>query len=63
MNTVNPRPLQEIIDAMSSKTPEDIALVTKAYEFSQEAHKDQKRYSGDPYFIHPAEVGYMLAET
>ncbi|HVM73745.1 MAG TPA: HD domain-containing protein [Candidatus Paceibacterota bacterium] len=63
MNVVNPRPLQEIIDAMSSKTPEDIALVTKAYEFSQEAHKDQKRYSGDPYFIHPAEVGYMLAET
>ncbi len=63
MANVNPRPLSDIIIAMASSTPEDVALVTKAYEFAQEAHKDQKRYSGDPYFIHPAEVGYMLAET
>jgi GTP pyrophosphokinase len=48
---------------MSSKTIEDVALVTKAYDFSKEAHKDQKRYSGDNYFIHPAEVGYYLADA
>ncbi|HEY4488793.1 MAG TPA: HD domain-containing protein, partial [Candidatus Paceibacterota bacterium] len=38
-------------------------LVTKAYQFSEEAHKPQVRYSGDPYFIHPAEVGYLLAQV
>lgn len=56
------RPLKEILAAMASKTDADVALVTKAYEFAQNAHKDQKRYSGDNYFIHPAEVGYMLAQ-
>jgi len=48
---------------MSRKDAGDVELVTKAYEFSQEAHKEQKRYSGDPYFIHPAEVGFLLAEA
>jgi len=46
---------------MSSKDANDVALVTKAYDFAQTAHKDQKRYSGDPYFVHTAEVGYLLA--
>ncbi len=46
---------------MSSKSANDIALVTKAYDFAQTAHKDQKRYSGDPYFVHVAEVGFLLA--
>ncbi len=46
---------------MSSKDAKDVALVTSAYEFAQTAHKDQKRYSGDPYFTHTAEVGYLLA--
>ncbi|OGG69934.1 hypothetical protein A3F27_02060 [Candidatus Kaiserbacteria bacterium RIFCSPHIGHO2_12_FULL_53_13] len=55
------RPLKDILDAMASKDPESIALVTKAYEFTQTAHKEQKRYSGEPYFIHPAEVGFLLA--
>src|SRR3989344_4304275 len=55
------RALSEILASMSSKNDADIAFVTKAYEFSKEAHKDQKRFSGDPYFVHPAEVGYLLA--
>ena len=48
---------------MSTKAEVDVALVTKAYEFSKEAHKNQKRYSGDMYFVHPAEVGFLLAEA
>lgn len=63
MNVVAIRPLAEILATMTSKTDADVALVTKAYEFAQEVHKDQKRYSGDPYFIHVAEVGYMLAKN
>jgi len=61
MTSVNARPLPEILDAMSGKTDADIAMVSKAYEFSRDAHKDQKRYSGDAYFVHPAEVGFLLA--
>jgi len=37
-------------------------MVKKAYEFAQEAHKDQKRKSGEPYFIHPASVATTLTE-
>jgi len=63
MTPATARPLAEILAAMPSKTDADAALITKAYEFSKEAHKDQKRYSGDPYFTHPAEVGFLLAEA
>jgi GTP pyrophosphokinase len=63
MTLVKARPLKEILDAMSSKEAADIDLVSNAYEFSENAHAPQKRYSGDPYFVHPAEVGYLLAEA
>jgi guanosine-3',5'-bis(diphosphate) 3'-pyrophosphohydrolase len=63
MSHVSQRPLKEILDAMQDKGAEGQALVTKAYEFAKEAHKDQKRYSGDPYFVHPAEVAYLLAQA
>ncbi len=56
------RPVSEIVSAMTSKDAADVALVTKAYEFAKESHKDQTRYSGEPYFLHPAEVGFSLAE-
>ena len=63
MSADTPRPLSDILAAMANKTDADIALITKAYEFSKEAHKEQKRYSGNPYFTHPAEVGFLLAEA
>ncbi|MBI4128450.1 MAG: bifunctional (p)ppGpp synthetase/guanosine-3',5'-bis(diphosphate) 3'-pyrophosphohydrolase [Parcubacteria group bacterium] len=58
---MEPRSLQEILSEMTSKNEADIALVSRAYEFAKEAHKNQKRFSGDSYFVHPAEVGYLLA--
>ncbi len=57
------RPLPDILAAMNSKSADDVSMVTRAYELAKTAHGDQKRYSGDPYFIHPAEVGYYLAEA
>lgn len=54
--------LQDILNAMQSKNEADVALVTKAYEFAQKAHEPQKRYSGEPYFIHIAHVGHSIAE-
>ena len=44
------------------KNEESLALITKAYDFAEEAHKDQKRKSGEPYFIHLLNVGYELAK-
>lgn len=63
MESATPRPVSAIIAAMASKDPQDVSLVTRAYEFSKEAHGTQKRYSGSPYFIHPAEVGFYLASA
>ena len=56
------KPLADILSAMGSKSEVDVALVTKAYEFSMKSHEGQKRFSGDAYFSHTAEVGFTLAE-
>ena len=40
----------------------DKDIIIKAYNFAYEAHKDQKRESGEPYIIHPVEVACILAE-
>ncbi len=53
--------VKEILGAMQSHTPEDEALIRKAYDFAEKAHKETKRYSGEPYFIHPAAVAKHLA--
>ena len=40
----------------------DQALVRKAYDFAKKAHEGHVRYSGEPYFTHPAAVAKHLAE-
>lgn len=40
----------------------DVDMVEKAYHFAKEAHKEQKRESGEPYIIHPIAVAEILAE-
>ena len=37
-------------------------MVNKAFNLAFEAHKEQKRDSGEPYIIHPIEVATILAE-
>ena len=55
-------PVKDITGAMSGASPADIALVEKAYEYSKKAHEGQSRFSGEPYFIHPAATAKVLAE-
>ena len=43
-----------------SYSPEEQALVQKAYDLASEAHKDQRRYSGEPYIMHPVAVARIL---
>lgn len=40
----------------------DEALITKAFEYSLEAHKNEIRASGEPYFTHPYEVANIVVE-
>lgn len=40
----------------------DKDFIIKAYNFAYEAHKDQKRESGELYIIHPVEVAIILAK-
>ncbi len=55
-------PLKEILKAMPHASDEEKKLVEKAYYFAKKAHEGQKRYSGDPYFVHVAETGKALAD-
>lgn len=54
--------VDEIIAEMEGASGEDIALVKKAYEYARKAHEGQLRYSGEPYFTHPAATAKILAE-
>ncbi|MFZ5646256.1 MAG: RelA/SpoT family protein [Bacillota bacterium] len=40
----------------------DLALVRRAYGFAEEAHRGQKRISGEEYITHPLSVAMILAE-
>src|SRR6185295_5698329 len=55
--------LDVLVDRVRSYHPTaDVAMVSKAYEFSMWAHREQKRRSGDPYFIHPASVAGIITD-
>ena len=53
----------ELISSVKKYHPStDISMIEKAYEVAREAHKDQKRKSGEPYIIHPLCVAIILAD-
>jgi GTP diphosphokinase / guanosine-3',5'-bis(diphosphate) 3'-diphosphatase len=41
--------------------PEDRQLIQKAFLFANEAHRDMRRKSGEPYIIHPIAVSKIVA--
>lgn len=43
-------------------TPEEMALMRDAFTFAREAHKSQKRKTGEPYILHPIAVATIAAE-
>ncbi|HLC36316.1 MAG TPA: HD domain-containing protein [archaeon] len=55
--------LDYLLSTMESFNPKfNKDLVKKAFFYSINAHEGQKRYSGEPYFIHPAAISQYLAE-
>ena len=54
---------QELIAKIKTYHPsDDFSMIDQAYHLAVNAHKDQKRKSGEPYIIHPLKVAYILAE-
>jgi len=39
-----------------------VEVIRRAYEFSAEKHKKQRRASGEPYVSHPLEVAHIIAD-
>ncbi|MFZ2522920.1 MAG: RelA/SpoT family protein [Minisyncoccia bacterium] len=54
--------IREITSLMKNASPEEIALVQKAYDFALKAHEGHVRKSGDPYFTHLFATAKNLAE-
>ncbi|HTM45187.1 MAG TPA: bifunctional (p)ppGpp synthetase/guanosine-3',5'-bis(diphosphate) 3'-pyrophosphohydrolase [Polyangiaceae bacterium] len=55
--------LHTLTDQVGGYLPQaDFAAIERAYHYAQWAHRDQQRKSGDPYFIHPANVAGLIAE-
>ena len=54
---------QELVKSVAKYHPsDDTSMIEKAYRTACEAHKDQKRKSGEPYVIHPLCVAIILAD-
>lgn len=55
--------LNSLITKIKADNPNaDLDMVRLAYEFSKNAHKGQKRLSGEPYFNHPLATAQKLAD-
>ncbi|MBQ3295941.1 MAG: bifunctional (p)ppGpp synthetase/guanosine-3',5'-bis(diphosphate) 3'-pyrophosphohydrolase [Erysipelotrichaceae bacterium] len=55
---------KELFDQIKTyiTNPDSIAQIKKAYDYAYDKHKDQKRKSGEPYFVHVLNVAYELAK-
>ena len=63
MNEMNPIRIDAILEAVKTYQPNaDAALIQRAYELADAAHKGQKRVSGEDYIIHPLAVAKILTD-
>ena len=55
--------VDELIEKIRKYHPDDdMDLVRRAYAFAEQAHANQFRKSGDPYFCHPCAVAVILSD-
>ena len=67
MNDIYTSRINESIESLFANmeqriSAEDMQRVRDAYALASEAHKDQRRKSGEPYIIHPIAVARIVAE-
>ncbi|HEX8771187.1 MAG TPA: HD domain-containing protein, partial [Acidimicrobiales bacterium] len=61
--SAEPGELREVLGAYRTRHPKaPTALIVHAYEVAKEAHREQRRVSGDPYIQHPLAVAAILAD-
>ncbi|MGE6629110.1 RelA/SpoT family protein [Bacillus sp. NPDC077027] len=54
---------QQVIDkAREYLSAEHIQFIERAYEYAEDAHREQYRKSGEPYIIHPIQVAGILVD-
>lgn len=59
----SPESLEDLLDKVKAYDPgADLALIERAYHFSEKAHEGQFRRSGEPYVTHPLGVAAILAD-
>jgi GTP pyrophosphokinase len=55
--------LQALIEEIPKYQPgADLAVLERAYRFSERSHRGQQRASGEPYLSHPLEVATLLVD-
>ena len=54
--------MERTLEKINTYPQPDRGVLLKAYEFAKRAHLDQKRASGEPYFIHPCAVATVLID-
>ncbi len=54
--------LSQLLNKLENASPEEKHLIEKAYKLAEEAHRGQKRNSGEDFIIHPLKVAYNLVE-
>ncbi|HMA91130.1 MAG TPA: HD domain-containing protein, partial [Polyangiaceae bacterium] len=55
--------LEALVQRVKSYHPSaDAELIEKAYHYSELAHREQTRKSGEPYFVHPSRVSEIISE-
>lgn len=59
----DPEGLHDLLELVRARNPEaNVAKIRYAYYVAEQAHRDQKRGSGEPYITHPLAVAHILAE-
>ena len=54
--------VESLFDYLAERAaPEEVERMRRAYELAHEAHKEQKRKSGEPFIIHPIAVASIVA--
>jgi guanosine-3',5'-bis(diphosphate) 3'-pyrophosphohydrolase len=66
-SVLEPPQVEELYHSLEEKVRvlrprEDLAPLDRAYRFSAQQHREQKRKSGEPYITHPLAVAHILAD-